>query len=673
MPGKSYLRPMTHQQIGLLDATLRRAYVKVCGRRTKRLTRRHNRPNPSNMENHHKRTRTALALCVLLFSLLANLLDAQQLRPVILPEQTTIQVRDPSELVPAPIPYSPRPPTVSDPQFDSPPRNLSLDEAIAAGLANSEVVRVLAGVTAVSSGSTIYDVAVINTQIDQAQATFDPTAQVFNSWNHTDLPSGFFDPLNPGLSIIRGARTDNYNLDFGLSKQTRTGGVLDFGVNSDSSRFRPGVFPLNPLGRSSLDLSYTQPLLQGGGVGVNQVPIVLARIDTERSFFQYKESVQLSVRGIIEAYWALVFARTDLWAREQQVAQADFANTRTEQRLRVGDANAGDVAQTRVALENFRANLLTAQANVLQREAGLRNILGLPPYDPNRFVPVTPPSTEHLDLDWHGLVELAEQRRPDIIELKLILEADQQLLMQSQNQASPRVDAVALYRWNGLEGQMPNGVDVRSQPGQFTDWTLGVNFSVPLGLRRDRALLRRQELLIARDQANLQQGLHQTVHILAQNLRNLEQFYLQYIRFQAVRAAAKTNLDQQMARYNGGIVQFITVLQAIVDWGNAVSSEAQSLAQYNSELANLERETGTILESHGVAFYEERFGSIGPLGRLGPEHCYPKVMRPLPGIERYPTGDRPSEEAFDLQDPLQDRRQRRDQPEEIPAPARPGP
>lgn len=44
--------------------------------------------------------------------------------------------------------------------------------------------------------------------------------------------------------------------------------------------------------------------------------------------------------------------------------------------------------------------------------------------------------------------------------------------------------------------------------GELEDWTLGVNFTVPVGLHRDRALLRQQKLIIRRDQANLEQGLH---------------------------------------------------------------------------------------------------------------------------------------------------------------------
>ena len=140
--------------------------------------------------------------------------------------------------------------------------------------------------------------------------------------------------------------------------------------------------------------------------------------------------------------------------------------------------------------------------------------------------------------------------------------------------------------------------------------------------------------------------------LLALSLRNLEQFYAQYERYQAVRSAARKNLEQQLAQYNEGIIQFIVVLQAIVNWGNSVSSEAQSLSQYNTELARLELQTGTILQEHNIVFFEERFRSIGPMGRLGKERCYPRSQPPSTDVSRYEGGSQPSEEYFDLEDPI---------------------
>ncbi len=572
-------------------------------------------------------------------------------RPI-LPEQRFLDVRQPQQLMQVAVPSTPRPATVTDPQFDAPPRRLTLNDAINITLTNSEVVRVLSGVTASTSGRTIYDVAITNTTIDQQRAAFDPNLRLNNTWNQIERPVGVFDPLDPTNAVITGTRNDDYGLDFGLSKKNLMGGTSNMGINSDRNRVTPGIFPLDPAERTATELSYTQPFLQGAGKAANQAPIVLARIDTERSYFQYKSAVQRSVQGVIEAYWSLVFARTDLWARTQQVKQATFANDRTIARVATGDANAGDLAQTELALENFRASLLSSQANVLQRQAALLNILGLPPYEAERTVPVTPMLEDLITVDWNLINELAQRERPDIIELKLILEADEQRLLIADNQARPQLNGIALYRWNGLEGITPGGNRVRSGSGDFEDWSLGVNFSVPLGMRAERAALRQRQLIIQRDRANLGQGLHNMQQLLALSLRNVEQYYAQYERYKAVRAAARKNLEQQLAQYNEGIIQFIVVLQAIVDWGNSVSSEAQALSQYNTEIARLELQTGTILQAHNVVFFEERFRSIGPMGRCGKDGCYPQSNPPSATVARYAGGSQASEEYFQLEDPI---------------------
>jgi outer membrane protein TolC len=560
--------------------------------------------------------------------------SAQEARRLILPEQRRIEVRHPSQFRHVPLPDVPAPPTVATADSRAVDWPISLDEAIRASLANSEVIRVLTGSAAVTSGATIYDPAITNTQIDQNRATFDPSVESRNTFFRNEQPLDT--PDDPFL--IRAAPTQGFRSSTGVQKQFITGGTARVDVNVDHSRIEGPLLPtlLNPRTTSDTSLSFTQPLLQGAGAAANLAPILISRIDTERSYFQLKDSVQELVRGTIEAYWQLSFAQVDVWAREQQVAQGREALGLAEAQQAIGIRNEADAAQARVAFEGFRANLIAAEANRLAREAALRNIMGLPPSDERRLVPATSPSTRRLPVEWRETLALAEEYRPDLIELKLVLEADEQQLVIARNNALPRLDGVALYRWNGLEGRTPTGIRL-SDNGDFQDWELGVNFSVPLGLRRERAQVRQTELVLARDRANLDQALHAAAHRLAASYRDLEQYYEQYAAFSRVRDAARLNVDRQMAdSRTGRPTIYLNVLQAITDWGNAVSSENQAIVLYNTELANLERETGTILESHGVRFWEERYRSVGPLGRHFPPLCYPSAMSPGPNADRPP-------------------------------------
>ncbi len=93
-------------------------------------------------------------------------------------------------------------------------------------------------------------------------------------------------------------------------------------------------------------------------------------------------------------------------------------------------------------------------------------------------------------------------------------------------------------------------------------------------------------------------------------------------------------------------------LLAINTWGGSVTSESRSVTQFNTALANLERETGTILETHGVRLFEERYCSLGPLGRLGKGRQYPATIRPAKNMDRYQDGDQPAEDSFNLRTPV---------------------
>jgi outer membrane protein TolC len=582
----------------------------------------------------------------------ARFASAQHPYRIIYPGQRQIEYRDPAAFPAIPLPPSSPPPTVSEPPTGD-TRYLALDDAIQTSLGNARVVRVLAGLSAVNSGRTIYDPAITNTTIDQAQGRFDPTIRISNNWDHIDEPlRGFVDPVN-GNRII-GSSREQYRMDMALAKDNPLGGRWELGVNVNDQRFPQSVIPpslLNPQTSANTSLGYTQPLLQGAGLRANLAPVVLARINTEISFFQLKDAVQQNVRDVISGYWSLVSARATVIARELQVNSLQFQYQRLDAQRRVGLGNLADAAQAHVSLAQFKAQRIAAVTDVLQREAALRNLLGLPPWDEARIVPTTEPVPERVKPEWHELVDLASARRPDLVELKLILAADEQQRRIANNNALPQLDGAALYRWNGLSGELPSGNGiVASQGGQFTDWTLGVNFSVPLGMRSARAQLRQRELLIARDRANLDQGLFAASHELATTLRSLDQAYEQYLTFTEAREAAQENRGQQEKEYEFGRTIFLNYLLAVTDLGNAIIGQAQALAQYNTFLADLELQTGTILETHGIRFYEERYGSIGPLSHVA---LYPQATPPTPNANRYPLGEQPAEQFFHLPDPSQ--------------------
>ena len=542
-------------------------------------------------------------------------------------------------------PSGPEPVTVASRDMVATERYLSLNECLKTALANSEVIRVLTGVGATSSGRTIYDTAIAVTPIDIAKARFDPVFQANTAFRRNETPF-----LNGPGTAINGLATAGTDYGVEVSDRNLLGGVTAIGArdkfNSDDNA---GFYTRN---QPSMDISYTQPILAGAGLAANNAPIVIARLQQEQSYFQFKGAMQQLVRDVIAAYWSLVQARTELWAREIQVEQLEFSYRSLEAKADVGLRDRPAAAQAQASWSNARATLVQARASVLQREAALRNIMGLPPEDGQRLVPSTPPTRDRIEFRWKEVVETAQASRPDIVELNLVLNADQQRLVQNTNQARPALDANALYRWNGLSGRTIAANQQMDAPlNENTDWTLGVTFTVPLSLRESRARVRSQELLIAKDRANIRQSLQQIEHQLATVLRSIEQNLQQYEAFREARQASAFNVRAQRANIQAQRDTLLSELLAITDWANAVSAESLSLTAYNAELANLELQSGTILETHGVRFVEERYGSIGPRGWcLEESRNYPRDLRPTENSTRYQELQQPSEEAFELND-----------------------
>jgi outer membrane protein TolC len=599
--------------------------------------------------------RWPVATCLALILGGAPMAFAQSHEPAIAcvrPEQRDIEFRPSMALPGAEVPVVDQIPTVDDPLTGRPTYYLSLDEALQIAILNCRVVRVLNGLSAASTGTTIYDTAIANTQIDQARGRFDPTLNIQNQGGRIDSPVGIPDGTAPSGVRFQGTASESFSHSSSLSKTTTGGGTGTLSLRANPSKVGvPGQL-LNPQTSSSLDLALSQPLLRGRGRCPNLAPIVIARIDTERSFYQLQDSVQSLVRSIIEGYWGIVFARTDLWARQQQIKQLQFAYDRFDAQRKSGRGDLGDTAQAQVSLANFKASLIAAEAELINREEALSNALGLPPGSRLHVIPSTPPQRDHQPPEIATLVQTAEQHRPDVAQLKLQLEADEQRILLARNNSLPQVDASALYRWNGLQGTTPNTTRITTQGGEFADWQLGANLAVALGVRADRAALRRAELSMARDRALLEQQVHAATHEIAGSLRNLEQFYAQYKAFQRVREAAQVNLQRQfdVARM-GGIrtepLTYLNVLQAVTDWGNSVSGEAGSLTAYNAELARLDQTAGIILPRHGIEFCEQDYASLGPR-YVAPPAGYPAKTKPTPPHPLYEKGDKAAEESFDL-------------------------
>ena len=295
----------------------------------------------------------------------------------------------------------------------------------------------------------------------------------------------------------------------------------------------------------------------------------------------------------------------------------------------VGRGTVADVAEAQQQLEQFNLDLVTRTSDVITTERQLRNLLGLPPADNRRIIPVTPPTEARLEPDWDSSLAQMLSFQPDIVQQQILVRVAELQLLIARNQLLPQLSLNALYQFNGLGQQLDSAEAVMTgaalkalnpvianqeraaglnqSPGNYNNfitWQVGFTFQMPLGMRYPLANSRQAQYILLRARAYLQQVVHQTTHSLARFFLEIDANYKQFKTASRLRAAAAQRLDAQRAYYEEGRITIDRFLDAVSQYATAVATEAQYKTTYNISIVALEEAKGTLLAYDNIAVAE---------------------------------------------------------------------
>jgi outer membrane protein TolC len=566
------------------------------------------------------------------------------------------------------LPKVAKPRTTNDPEAQE-VWPMTLQQAIRIGLDNSEVVRVIAfgaqGIpiggfepTPLNSGAsagvasslgagtlqTVYDPAILETQIATALSTFDTAFTTSVLWGNNTQP--YNNGVQGGSLNLTGTKypivsvNDSATFQMGLSKQTETGATLGV-VHNINWSYQNSSFLVWPSAyTTNIQLTLTQPLLGSAalpgqapgrpvGLEANRAPIVIARLNADAAVWRFKAEVMAHCRSVEQQYWNLAQSHVQLWSSDRAVSLAQEILNRENAELVVGRGTVADVAEAAQRLEQFNLDLVTRTSDVITTERQLRNILGLPPADNRRIIPVTPPTEARLEPDWDASLAQMLNFQPDIVQQQILVRVAELQLLIARNQLLPQLNFNALYQLNGLGQQLDSAeaimtgaalkalnpvianeqtrAGLQSQPGMYSNfvtWQLGFTFQAPLGMRSPLANTRQSQYILLRARAYLQQIVHQTTHSLARFFLEIDANYKQFKTASRLRGAAAQRLDAQRAYYEEGRITIDRFLDAVSQYATAVATEAQYKTTYNISIVALEEAKGTLLAYDNIAVAE---------------------------------------------------------------------
>lgn len=318
--------------------------------------------------------------------------------------------------------------------------------------------------------------------------------------------------------------------------------------------------------------------------GYTQNKYTIDKISYEKSKAEIDKTVNEVVCAVKDAYYNLLFA-----FNKKRVAQETLDNyTKTYHQAlafwEVGSKAKVDVLFAQTNMEDARAQLIAAENNVDIAYSQLNNAIGLPFVDP--YMIDTSLKYEPVAVTMKEAVEIANNNRPDIKGAMLNVEGANQAVKLSWKTVMPALEFQANYAKGGVE-----------------DWTdrTWYNYGGFLAFPTVNPVLLRNQVKEAK--AQYQQVQYETKAQINDIYYEIQSVYTRLkdarARIPVSKVAmekAQENYELASGRYKVGYGDAIELKDAQVALASAKLGYFQTIYEYNSARANLERSIGQTLK-----------------------------------------------------------------------------
>jgi len=590
--------------------------------------------------------------------------------------------------------FTPEPRTIDHSGAPQQPQewwDMSLDEAIQTAVARSSVLRDLGGtiVRTPESVRTILNPAQVASEprfgMEAALSEFDATlASSVTAEKNDRMINNFV--ASGGTRFFK---QDLINFQTQISKLGAAGtrmtlrGLSTYDFNNASFNRFPSVWD------SIVEAEFRQPLLQGAGArfnrlaGPNSVPgfyngVLIARVNTDIGVADFEMGLRDLVSNVENAYWDLYFAYRDLdakvqlrnaaleaWKRIKIDVESGKATGQIEREVQareqyfryeeeVQNALAGTLQQSTTNNNGSSGGSFRGVGGVLVSERRLRLAIGLPITDGRMIRPADEPTLAKVNFEWAAASDDAIARRPELLKQRLVVKRREMEYVAARNFLLPRFDVLGRYRFRGLGKDLignqiglpfdpadPNGYFARSSlanlsAGNFQEWQLGGEITMPVGFRRGWAAVRNAQLNLAREKAVLEEQERQVVHDLSNAVGDMQRAYQIMETTYNRRLAAQENVG--ILRFRMQSSQPVSAEQLLEAERRLAESDIQyhrALVEHILAIKNIHFEKGTLLEYGHIQLAEQYSTSTAPpsrrpVARGEPTPAQPAAGAPLP-------------------------------------------
>jgi outer membrane protein len=509
----------------------------------------------------------------------------------------------------------------ANPTMIGPARPLSIDEAVTLALEQNLNVQVE------RLNPQLQDLA-----ISQARTSWTPAFSAGFVGRRADSPPSSF--LSGGEDKI----TD-----------TNTGGVLgvqqllpwgmSYNVTWDNARVTTNnIFSsFNPLLRSNIDASVTQPLLRDFRMNSARWQLLLSQKGREIADVDLQQTIALTIRNVKSAYWDYKYAVASLDVARQSLELAEESLRNTRSRVEIGTLAPIDVVEAEAEVAQREEAVILAEASIGQTEDRLRALI----FDPStpefwnlRIEATDPVPFQVQSVDVEAAIRRALDERTDLAQSKKSIERTSISERYYRNQTLPDLNLQLTYNATGIAGtQLVRGPGTFPPPiigeevrgygtllgdvfgAAFPTWQFSVNVTYPIGRSNAEAALASTRLQVRQANTSLRNLELQVATQVRDAGRQLVANSKRVDATRAARVLAERRLEAEEKKFTAGMSTSFLVFQAQRDLAQARNNELRATLDYTK--SHVDFETVQVAPVAGGASFGAAVSGAGAVSGFG--------------------------------------------------------
>lgn len=463
---------------------------------------------------------------------------------------------------------------------------LTLDNAVFGAIRNNLSLKV-----------ETYNPAISETGVRSARAIYDPNLSALFDHNGSNVQTF------PDSSSVDRLRSFDANLSASL--------LLPSGAKATASmtnlwqQDNQGT-PSSRYAKPDLTFSLSQPLLQGRGREVTERSITVAVFATDASLANWWTKALSVASDTRNQYYSLVKARENLETSKASLVLAREIHAGNEARVKAGVLAAIELLDSESGVAQRELDLLNAEINSILEADKLLVFLNLPPK--TEISPVETFPAERVQATEDNALRTAMSLRPDLRNARILRKSNEFNARVGENLVLPSLSLTGSAGLTGLATDYGNAVDDMAS-GNYPTWSVGLQFTYPLGNDAAEADLAKNRLLAAQAKATLK-NLEEAASLdVRSSLLQLETGWKKIEVAAKGVTLAEARLDSYIKRGKVGLATTKDILQVESDLTTARVNLAAARADYQVAVTSLWRSTGELLERHGIRIDDKEIES----------------------------------------------------------------